>query len=688
MITSLLRQTPAKSSSTCLTKLPVQIPSSTASSNRSLSASALSFQSGHSVMHAVSAPGNTLLGPEQKMTDQSRSYTSLSKAAFIASQSRQEARPFSKRTLLSAKQSASLGAKPSHSSDMSGATAAEAEEGEAMIASSKQVLEVSPTEVRPTATPIVPSTKSLLQAWHVNSPEQASAAAKALSDTLASVENAGEQVPISTEVSEHIAEQLKSLAAQNLMLFFQASDAAIHVAAYTMPDNTEASYLGTRAISDEAGSDKAVELTLSLTQERTLKHQIAARTKLQHQSKMSETLSKSALQLALQSSAKLMSKVPPNLVIAHPVLNASHQAFSLARFKSTFAKNFLNTSWGGGTALQLSSGEGFDYASLYQFVAEVIAAGNPENRPIYFTPDFDAKKVQNAEGKKVSPYEIAKSLIPSAHIIGDKIIGKSTFVVSSVIGTLEASLNYLQLPNPKRAPITIIGCEGNIGSGVLDHLIRAGFSNVAVSDRALTADEQTRLTKAGVQVLPAPRDDLHPGQFRQGINLIAYSNKAVPYGLASCSAQTLPEDSIILTASNNMLPSLNATAHYADTLAEKNTVFLPGTLLTTGGQYTAVADSVLSQLSEKPEFAWLLDSSAEHYALPVKDALRALNHAMLYAQTEDALRFVTTIDSNVCRMGSVKSVARVDQKPENFGDADQRVIDLEKIRERLSSCDV
>jgi hypothetical protein len=51
----------------------------------------------------------------------------------------------------------------------------------------------------------------------------------------------------------------------------------------------------------------------------------------------------------------------------------------------------------------LSAGEGFDYPSLYQFVAEVIEAGNDQQRPVYFTPDFDGAKVKQGAVDS-SPY--------------------------------------------------------------------------------------------------------------------------------------------------------------------------------------------------------------------------------------------------------------------------------------------
>lgn len=514
-----------------------------------------------------------------------------------------------------------------------------------------------------------------LQAWHVNTPEQAEDAARALLSTLGnSSEQASQKAQLTPELAAHITEQIQTLAAQNLMLFFQTCGPQVHVAAYTMPAGTAASYLGTRAVGAEAGSGKAVELTLSLTQERTLKHQIAARTKTVHASKLSESLSDSALTLALKSSAKLLDRLPLTLVASHPVLNAAQQAFNLAQFKSNFAKDFLDTSWGGGTALQLSAGAGFDYEQLYRFVSAVIARGNPENRPIYFTPDFDARPVHDADGHPVSPYQIAKSLIPQTNIVGDKIIGKSTFVVSSVIGSLEATLDALKLPNTKNVPVTILGCQGNIGQGVLNHLLEQGFTDVAVSDRALSVEAKIELEQQGVAVLPAPQDALDSAQFRPGINLIAYSNKAVPYGLADCAPQGLPDNSIILTASNNMLPSMAATAEYASALAEKNTVFLPGTLLTTGGQYTAVADRVLSDLADKPKFSWLLEPSGEHYVLPVKDALRALNHAMLYAQTQDALAFVSAENGDP---------SHVDAKTGNLEPLERGTIDFEKLRDQM-----
>jgi hypothetical protein len=244
---------------------------------------------------------------------------------------------------------------------------------------------------------------------------------------------------------------------------------------------------------------------------------------------------------------------------------------------------------------------------------------------------------------------VAASLIPDAHIIGDKIVGKSEFVVQSVIGALEANLDRLALSLRKHVPITVVGCEGNIGTGVVEHLRTTGYQNVAVTDVALSEEDANDHRNKGVKVLPAPRPSLDPSQFRPGINLIAYNNKAVAYGLQDCPAEALPDNSIILTASNNMLPTLSDTVDYSAALVGKNTLFYPGIIMTTGGQYTAVADRTFADLAELPGYEWSLDASGKKYHWDVKTVLCSLNYKMLYAQTTEAFDHAIRVDGNLTR---------------------------------------
>jgi hypothetical protein len=182
-----------------------------------------------------------------------------------------------------------------------------------------------------------------LQFWFINSPEKVDEAVEALSSAIATVEGGttfkGDAI-VNSGLRAELKQHLVQLSAHNLMLFLRTSADQVHVAAYTMPAEASASYLGTRSMSVEAGAGKAVDMALSLTQERTLKHQIAARTKQVHAEEVTESLNSSEFVSAINFCTALKAGVPAAVLGRSPEAWIAHQSAVANRYKAAFKQAF------------------------------------------------------------------------------------------------------------------------------------------------------------------------------------------------------------------------------------------------------------------------------------------------------------------------------------------------------------
>jgi hypothetical protein len=224
-------------------------------------------------------------------------------------------------------------------------------------------------------------------------------------------------------------------------------------------------------------------------------------------------------------------------------------------------------------------------ASVLQRLSDAL---NAEESRIKLTPDF---------GRYAGLADILHEFTPN--VLGIRCErggcgGKSSYSTTGVLAGVETAAPRIG----RETRVTCIGSAGAMGSGVLDHFLRAEVTDLGACDLVYDTP-QPQSVPGGAQHLPS-----QPGAFtreclERGEVIVATT---IGDELEKSPYDCIPAGSHLFLAHNNALPDGDRGIELARTLSANGVLAIPGQLLTLGGALTARIEWYWRQMPEKREF--------------------------------------------------------------------------------------
>lgn len=285
--------------------------------------------------------------------------------------------------------------------------------------------------------------------------------------------------------------------------------------------------------------------------------------------------------------------------IKNRLINRAFQQGALDAFRQELPPDLLHSRVGGARCLirprtpeiaswladPLSHRNRETTSSVLQRLSDAL---NAEKARIKLTPDF---------GRYAGLADMLHEYTPN--VLGIRCErggcgGKSSYSVTGVLAGIARAASTVNATTP----VTCIGSAGAMGSGVLEHFLRAAVTNLGACDLVYDAQDGPSVPD-GAHYLPSCSGRFTRECLERGGVIVATTIgdelESSPYELIAGGTQ-------LFLAHNNALPETDRGIALARVLAAKGVLVVPGQLLTLGGALTARMEWYWRQMPEKREF--------------------------------------------------------------------------------------